>query len=359
MIFDSPEIQALCRQYAQRPKAQHPLAVHLAQSPEMVGERVYIENLVASAPAKTQARWIAALTDPHDEHHIPIWFEVMLFGWLSEIGRVTVEPSVEGNEPDFGLLVEEQELFVEAKAVLRERSERDSDRQLAELMEVLKGIQRPYAVSIEKIQFGTPLETEELIAQVDAWLRTAPEEAYTYRDKRGNTVLLRAQPIDGLRSVGVVGLGQSLWVNADILKPALRKKASQHSALREARFPYVLAFFLEHWAMSAEEIAEAWIGQTEYIIDVEAGKVVDQRLKPSGLHFHRNQILHTSVSGTLVFKAEWNKSLERQELKAWYVENPFARVPVDPAIFPVRSRFVVVSRDAQGVRMDWRHPVSD
>lgn len=355
MIFDSPKVQALCQKYAPLPEARHPLIVRLAQYPEVAEERDYIERLVAAAPAKTQSRWIAGLTDSDAERHLPAWFEVMLFGWLSEVGRVAVEPSVEGCEPDFCLCIDDDPpIYIEAKAVLKKRPDREHESRLAELMSILERIQFPYVVHVKGLRFGRSLLAEELIAQVSAWLRSSPKSTYHYHDEHGNTATFSAEYLESLDSVGVVGPVRSFWVDSDSLKPFLKKKASQHPGLREARHPYVLAFLQERWVMSAEEFVEAWLGKTEYVIDVASHEVVDQRLKPSGIHFYRSNINYTSVSGTLVFQAEWDQAVARRTLKGWYVENPFATVRVDPEIFPVMSRFVVVSGHGHDIRMDWR-----
>jgi|SRR5687767_1876091 len=61
------------------------------------------------------------------------------------------------------------------------------------------------------------------------------------------------------------------------------------------------------------------------------------------------EILHKSISGTLVFKAKNDDNLNRRVLDARYIQNPFAKIWVDPFLFPVKSSYTVFK-----FAMGWR-----
>jgi hypothetical protein len=142
-------------------------------------------------------------------------------------------------------------------------------------------------------------------------------------------------------------------VNPDVLKAPLSKKAGQHKALRDAGFPYIIAIFLEPPHLSAEEITGAWFGKTAILVDVDNNHVVEEKTDQSGIHFYGDEIRHKSVTGTLIFKAEYDKVGKSRFLQSWYVQNPYATVAINPTLFPVESRFVVVGQDEKFFEMKW------
>lgn len=143
-------------------------------------------------------------------------------------------------------------------------------------------------------------------------------------------------------------------ITGEPLRAPLKKKAQQHAALRKANYPYVLAIYLEPWRLSAREVARAWFGEEVWTVDIKKMKVVDSKIDKTGLHFHGNHVQHTSVSGTLVFRAERSSADDRWGLKAWYIENPFAAVYLPPSLFPVEAAYVAAERTATSVRMQWQ-----
>ena len=354
MIFDSERVQSLCHEFKNQPEARQPLIVRLATWDEVSGEREYIENLVALAPKDTRAGWIAGLTHLKDEEHLPDWFEVMLFGWLRQLGEVAPEPEVNGSRPDFELTIGRTTMYIEAKTVLRQAADRESDCRLEELIATLDHIQAPYIVEVTESEFGANLDLSDLSAQITDWLESGSEGPYFYHDYGGNRIHFEAEPNPDSKSVATIVPASSMFVRADELKPKLKRKAGQHKTLRRADHPYVLALYPEKWVFSGEEVVRAWFGDTRLTYDSRSKRLVDTRLDRSGLHFLGREIKHTSVSGTLLFQARWSERLKRRKLHGWYVQNPFARSPIPPDLFPVEKRYVVVTRDDQSLGMVWQ-----
>jgi hypothetical protein len=110
---------------------------------------------------------------------------------------------------------------------------------------------------------------------------------------------------------------------------------------------------LEPNELSAEEIIEAWIGKTIVVIDGDENQVIEEKLDQNGLHLYRNVIRHKSVTGTLVFQDEYDKTRKSRYLQCWYMQNPYSNVSINPTIFPTESRFVVVKKDNKTFEMKW------
>ena len=53
-----------------------------------------------------------------------MWFEIILFGWLQNLGTVEIEPNIEGNYPDFSIELNGYKIIVEARAILDTITER-------------------------------------------------------------------------------------------------------------------------------------------------------------------------------------------------------------------------------------------
>ena len=136
------------------------------------------------------------------------------------------------------------------------------------------------------------------------------------------------------------------------IKKPIKKKTQQHKQFRNSGYPYIIALYLDPFPQSAEEVVEAWFGKEQWTVDVNKNQVIEKKSDQSGLHFYGREILHKSVSGTLVFKAKNDDNLKRRILEARYIQNPFAKIQVDPFLFPVQSSYTILQ-----LAMGWRrHP---
>ena len=357
MIFDSPHVRALVAKCADQPDFRVPQIVGLARNKKLMAEREDLEALVGQVPEKKQRDWLGRLSSHNDDQHLGAWFEIKLFGWLKQVGDTVVEPSVEGDAPDFSVMLGDLRVMIEARACGESEAERERHRREAEVIWTIRQIQMPYAVTIRKLQWGGKLDSSRCVSEVLSWLQHSPAAPLVYVDIGGTRIWLEAQHLPSLNQVGVAGPVTSGWANPNVVKPALREKASQHKRLRRSGHPYLLALFLESWLLSAEEVAAAWFGNMQVLVDLESGQAVGERLDRSGIHFYHSEVRHRSVSGTLVFRKRWLGSPYPIELRAWYIENPFALVAVDASRLPVEGRFVVVGRDDDELSMTWQASV--
>jgi len=352
MIFDSPQMVSLHEKYRNLPDYEVPDIVFLDRYDGYQGERALLEDLLKSVSTNKQRDWFGRLVNEESQQHIGTWFEIMLYGWFRESFVVHVEPEVIGNYPDFVLDIQGNQLAIEARAFLIPPEERERKQKFDRIFSSLSSIQKPFLVSLKIKQLGEKINISEFVELVNLWLDSTAEQEFNYRDNVGNILRLSATPGPTLKKVGVIST-EMLRVNPDVLKAPLHEKAKQHRALRKAGYPYVIAIFLEPSHLSAEEVSEAWLGKTIVVLDVDTNQVAEEKLDQSGIHFWGNEIRHKSVSGTLVFKTGYDEVRKSRYLQSWYVQNPYANVIIDPALFPVESRFVVVRQDEKLYEMKW------
>jgi len=353
ILFDAKQTVKLRQKYGSVPDLFAPEVVKLDRLEFLSEERKYLERLVRSVPQNIQQKWIGDFATVDNGQHIGAWFEIMLYGWLQQIGQVKPEPQVEGNLPDFSINIDNQEIFVEARAFVISDQEREVDARQAELFSFLERIDRKFVIEIKEYTIGGRLDADDLVVKVANWLDNDPENDFTYHDQQDNKAILSATFYPSLKNVGVIRSSEAIWVNPAPLKEPIKKKAKQHKKIRQAGYPYIIALFLEPGIYTAEEITTAWFGNRQVIVDINTNKVVKQTVDKSGLHFFGHDILHKSVSGSLVFKARFNEVEKRRELLAWYIQNPYATIPVDYSKFPVRAWFEKQKESATEISMGW------
>lgn len=113
----------------------------------------------------------------------------------------------------------------------------------------------------------------------------------------------------------------------------MKTKAGQHPKIRQSSHPYILAVYLEPVLCGAEEVVRAWFGDPSVTVDRETFEVVDTRIDRSGIAYFGTRVLHKTVSATLAFKAGYSQEAKRRFLKSWFVQNPYADIPIDPTLF--------------------------
>jgi hypothetical protein len=352
MIFDSPQMKALRNKYKSLPNYEVPEIVFLDRYGEYECEKQLLEYLFATVNLQKQKDWFGRFVNAEFQQHVGVWFEIMLYGWLRERFSIQVEPEILGNFPDFVLDISKTQLVIEAKAFLVPSEERVRKQKFNRIISTLGGISKPFSVILRIEQLGENIRIGEFVNAVINWLETAADQRLDYQDRRGNILQLSATPRSTLKKLGVIS-SEGVGVNPEVLRPPLSKKADQHQALRKAGYPYIIAIFLEPSHLSAEEVCEAWMGKTTIVYDVEINKVVEEKFDESGISFFKQEILHKSVTGILVFKSGFDKNRKTRYLQSWYVQNPNANVVIDSAFFPVESRFVVVGQDDKNFEMKW------
>ncbi len=149
MIFDSKQMAELRRKYADVPLYSAPRIIRLARNPDLAAEREYLETTVRCATGTKRKQWLAELLDDEDDgKHYGTWFEMMLYGWLCQVGEVEIEPVVDESNPDFAVTVGGQRVTVEAKALAMGEKARVRGEYIQELISLLSASPEPYEVYI-------------------------------------------------------------------------------------------------------------------------------------------------------------------------------------------------------------------
>jgi len=355
MIFDSPQILVLRKKYKKQPDFLVPHIILLDKLEKLSGERAYLEDIISSVSEKKQKDWLGRLLSEYHEQYMGAWFEMMLVGWCRDIGQVDIEPNLVGNFPDLSIMVGKKKIVIEARALLKTAEERNEEILSSGLIWALSQIKKSYVVEILEVSSSQFPDWSDFKDRAEKWLNTNPEEKFTYEDGSITVILQTLKITDAdFKTVQVIeSAGDPRWIDSDPVKQPLRKKAGQHKAIRQASYPYVIALYLESIFLSSKEVVKAWFGNETYVIDIDKHQVVNSYIDKSGIHFLGSRVLHTTVSGTLVFKYEWDKKEKRRCLIASYIQNPFAKVYINPKIFPVGARYVVKERGLKGFRMGW------
>ncbi len=351
MIFDTLEMHRLRNKFKNVPDYDAPEIVLLDRNEHLLGEREYLEETIGSVPEFTQKKWKNNLLSEEIENHMGTWFEMMIFRWIQDQDGFKVQPETEDSYPDLTLNIDDQRLFIEAKAILIKESDREKNRRIAAVFSALKTISLPFGLSIEQLSLKTRVDVSLLTLKVKSWLESTPDQKFVFEDKQQNIIVFTAMRAPEFNHVVASGPAYGVFVNPDVLKKPIKKKARQHKQFRNSGYPYIIALYLDPFLQSAEEVVEAWFGKEQWTIDINKSQVIEKESDQSGLHFYGKEILHKSVSGTLVFKSKNNDNFRRRVLEARYIQNPFAKFWVDPFLFPVQSSFTILK-----FAMGWHTP---
>lgn len=354
VFFDNTAIESLRKKYKNTPSMYLPKVLKIDQFPEAVGEKEYIEELVSTVPSNIQKKWLGDFLTNDNSKFMGAWFEIMLYGWLSEYFEVVVEPEVENNKPDFCIKVGDKSYFIEARAIVKNEEERNREAFISQIISILETIELSYMVDIDKdsLIFSKPLDEYHFKNKVQIWLESYPYENLLYKDSFGNEINLTAERLHDYSFV-VASSGEAGWIDHSPMVNPIRKKATQHKQIRKSGKPYIIAIFLEPFLLSARGVVRTWFGNQQYIFDKRTLELVKTEIDQTGIQFFGNEIRHRSVSGTLVFKADYNYVEKRRILNSWYVQNPYANVPISDTLFPAGEKFIVVNEKGDSLSMTW------
>lgn len=358
MLFDSPEILAVCKKYAQAAIYEIPSIVRLATDEKYEGERRYLAALYNEMHPLKRKTWFHRFTSDNRDQFWGAWFELMLFGWLKPLGNVHQESG--DGEPDLVLsLGLNKEILLEAKAILEPKSDWIEEKYVARVFTLLREIEKPYAVRIASFIMATngAFDEKKFIKDIDNWLSSTPEKEYVWSDKHGNSIVfvfVSKIPINRVNGARWSDLPR----NVDVLKTALAKKAKQHKAKRNAEMPYVICLFLQSYSYLPRNVVEAWLGNSVFKVNTTTGEFIHTS-DSTGIHYLGEKIVHTTVSGTLVFLQKYDEKNKKRDFDVHWIENPFAddNVKLDPNLFPLDNSFVVKDRGIDYVNMHWLRDV--
>lgn len=330
MIFDSREMNKLIKKVESGIFDNNPMIYIMATKENLDNDRQNLENQFQSAPDFKQRDWFGSLLSGNDEQFISAWFEIMVYSWLKNYGRVEIPKLFCGDCPDFLLTTGDQTIVIEAKAILKKEQERLNQKHLADIFGALKCIELPFFVSINHIHIEKRLDLQDLKQNVENWLKTNPQKKFVYefigKTKNSgyqNIITFEAKPCIDRKTISICYSPNAIQTGTKSLKSIIAKKIRQHRKASD-HSPFIVAFFLENPNYSEEDFFDAWIGRPQIIIDIKEKKILSVKNDMSGLSFHNRGIVYKSVSGILVFRNEWDDIKKQNILLGTFLENPFA-----------------------------------
>lgn len=353
MIFNSNRIKKLIKKYENTSPIDLPTLVYLFKNNRLDSEIKYIEKVLKSVSPENANRWVKEFINANDGLHWGSWFEIRLYDWLKQIGKVEIEPEFLGNYPDFKLSTTERDIFIEAKAFLANKEEKRKRRMDYYLHDLLYDIDLPLRISIEEYKHGKKEVDDQILVALRKELPNLNNKPFSFKDKYGNEVKLEIHSNEFGDDTFVAGPSRGFWINTDLLKSPLKEKASQHKALRSSENPYIIALFIESMDFSGQDVVYAWFGKPTVSMNSKNLEVISSGNDLSGLHFGRSKIFHTSVSGTLIFKVGGFSENGERTLSSYYVENPYAKNPISHEIFPVESKYILSQIKENSFHMEW------
>lgn len=350
MIFDTDRYQRIASKYKSRRRYELPQILLLK---DFSREVELLESLVEEVAKEKREPLLARLISDNDSNHIGAWFELRLFGWLQKIGETEFQPTIHGATPDASVSINGGKIAIEAKVIVDSKDTVAEDKFYGQLLFLLRKLRMPYGISVENVTLKHIQDEEHFLNAVAKWLEGNPSIALDYGDDVLGHIVLKAKYLESLENPEVMGPAKFSYINPDLLKPHIKQKAGQHSAIRHSETPYVIALLVERRLFSAEEVVAAWFGKQQIELSISdyetqiTGATVDQ----TGLHYWGKDFLHTSVAGTLVFKRTFKD--DSIDLEAWWIENPNAHKTIRSDVFPVSSKWVVLRRDSRNAEMGW------
>jgi hypothetical protein len=328
----------------------------MASNPNFKDEIELLESIVKSVHQKHQKKWLNELINSNDGQHWGAWFEIRLYDWLSKLGLTEIEPQDFNDRPDFKFAKDGSNIFIEAHAIINDKQERKEQRLEAHLNEILHHLKRPVIIRVEDYEPGELPVSEKIVDELNTWIvEQSKEKKFIYIDQHGNRVVLSIVMDSSNKTIFVVGPTKAQYINTDILKAPLKKKAKQNPAIRNSGQPYIIAVFIESSIFRAEDVVIALFGNQQVTIDINTNKIISSGIDMKGIHFYGRRIFHTSVSGTLVFKVQYDKNTNIRELVSWYIENPHAKIKINPDLFPHQGKFVVKKIKEKTFEMGWEN----
>jgi hypothetical protein len=124
-IFDSEAFQNLISSLQLNSAEQEPLVVDLYKNPFRQKEHEHIQAILDHLPDRSYKREIGQrLISPNAASHLDAWHELMVYDWLSGLGKeLTLQPKIPGSKPEFYLESNGLPLFIEVAVVQESRKD--------------------------------------------------------------------------------------------------------------------------------------------------------------------------------------------------------------------------------------------
>ena len=357
MIFDSEEMKSLRSAYKEKENYEVPQIILLDRAAEFSDERTLLEEIISEVNTRVQKEWLKGILNTDDGNHLGMWFEMMLYKWLKTIGTVTIKPGIQGNVPDFGIIINGINIYLEAKVERYKKNENDLRNYEGMIFNSLRKLEIPIGIVFEQIDFSPELDLNDLNNKISNWLNENPRKKFIYHNK-SNDEIIKAHSV--FNTTGIMSI-KWFHVDSERFVEGLINKSEQHKNIHQLGFPYVVAIYIESPLHSADDVVDAWLGNRLCRYDRDFAIYLGDFFNKIGASFENGNPIHQYVSGLLVFKNSFSPDFHGRNLKAWYIENTQCddKYSIPPEIFPTFNSFIKVGERDGNILMKWKNNSRD
>jgi hypothetical protein len=234
-----------------------PKIVFIDRSPEMVDEKELLEKIVSQVNntfPKISNRWKSRLFDLDPGNFLGVWFEIMLYDWLTKFGDVFPEPHLSGQTPDFLLRIKDQEIIIESTVARIGHEERTNLDFQNNIMNILDDLSDEIGIDIDKCDPIADFVVEDFYETVINHIKNNPSQLFSYPD-REEKIILRFRP--GIK--GFVITAKSMDLDPSVFTKKLFEKKGKYKVFNGKTYPYIIAIYSEGFQV-LEKLMEAWHG---------------------------------------------------------------------------------------------------
>jgi len=320
------------------------------EDPPLVAAKEEFLAWVAEAPEPHRRDLERRLKSRDDHSHFSARLELFTHHYfLDGDWEIEIHPELENssNRPDFLVEHADKQMYVECRTILDHHRFRQQDSRLRQVAtEVGKKLRVTVMLeprgdlppTLPANQIRRDIEQQIPMAATDELLEVDvhgihEEEPYALTAR----VFPRAEDPD--LPLGVQGLmtPARTIVIGEQLRGALREKASKYG---ELSLPFIICVSAEtEFPMELQHEVIALFG--DKVWNLHQNKEVTTSWRPNGLFTvtadgHRR---YTRVSAVFVYKFKWLEDGHDHRMHIYH--NPFADMPIDPALFPNVPQFIL------------------
>ena len=244
----------------------------------------YLSTVFAQFPKAYQKDLLSRFFNPRENQHLSAWFEMMLLGWLSNIGQISFLKQEEGQStPDMILTLSDgTQIFFEASVLLPPPEVQRFIRKYCHLWEILYQIQRPYVLNIKKIQFSEPVNWPAFKSYFERALDAQSSPRFLLKlNAAGVSLIAEAEYKPDQDRLLVINV-RVRDVSPAPIKRKIREKVKQHRQIR-SQSPFVIALYIAREDLMDVQIISAAFGHPSIVINTQTSQAVEYTIDYSGI----------------------------------------------------------------------------
>lgn len=289
--------------------------------PANVKLRNAIETWFKSLPDTSKKDTMARLRKVDDKMFLGAFFELALHQYFLEKGYKVEKPTLQnGKTPDFRLIVDASELYVEARTIMLENTAAAAEKRQNQALVALGKIATHYSLTVCFDEDPkTTIKPNDLRKAVGDWLHqlnlSTGQTAETKISAGGFSIELIAKNRVGIGPRTITSMPPVGWLGSSFLlmRKGIKYKAAKYKDIQNSGIPYVVAVCSTDMNVAMEEI---WMTLAAH-----------GTLDPKGVsHGAFNVAYNTGVSAIL--HAQLLKSHDDFEFQISVLKNPFAKTPI-------------------------------